>query len=180
MAIINWIEETIDKISYIAFKIARWLVLILSFTLFYEVFMRYIFNKPTIWSYDVSYMIGGIFFTLGMAYTHQKGINVRVDVFYNMFKRKSQAIINIIGTIIFFFPTFSMLIWRMIPYVQTSWIRKEKALGSFWMPPIYPFKTMLLIAIVLLYLQVISTFIKECKVLYYEITSAGKGVEDNV
>lgn len=180
MALIEKIENFIDKLNFTVFKIARWIVLILSFTLFYEVFMRYIFNRPTIWSYDMSYMLGGIFFTLGMGYTLQKGIHVRVDVIYNLLKRRTQALIDVLFTLFVFFPTFSMLIYKLIPYVRTSWARQERAVGSFWMPPIYPFKTILLIAVILLYLQVISMFIKDCRILFKKESKDEESVEEHV
>jgi TRAP-type mannitol/chloroaromatic compound transport system permease small subunit len=180
MALIESVEKFIDKLNQMVFKAARWIVLILSFTLFYEVFMRYVFNRPTIWSYDVSYMLGGIFFTLGMGYTLQKNIHVRVDIIYNLFSKRTKALIDILFTLFVFFPTFTMLIYKLIPYVRTSWIRQERAVGSFWMPPIYPFKTMLLVAVLLLFLQVISMLIKNCRIFFNKESGSERGAKEHV
>ncbi|HHU31380.1 MAG TPA: TRAP transporter small permease subunit [Clostridia bacterium] len=180
MGIIGRIEKFIDKINFHAFKIARWLVLILTLTLFYEVFMRYVFNRPTIWSYDVSYMLGGTFFTLGMGYTLQKNIHVRVDIFYNLFKKRIQALIDVLFTIFMFFPSFTMLIYKLIPYVRTSWLRQERAVGSFWMPPIYPFKTVLLFSVLLLFVQMISMLIKNFRILFAKESEDERGAVEDV
>ena len=159
--ILDKILNFIDKINDKAAQTAKWLVLILTATLFFEVLMRYALNRPTIWSYDLSYMLGGVFFTMGMGYTLQKNVHVRVDVFFNSWKKKTQKLINIIFTTFAFFPTYGFLLYKLIPHVITSWERQERATGSFWMPPIYPFKTMLLIAVILLVLQVIAIYIKD-------------------
>lgn len=156
------ISSGIDLINIWIGRLTSWLVLILALLNFYEVFMRYAFNRPSIWAYDLSYMIGGTFFTLGMGYTLLKKKHVRVDVFYNNFKKRKKAITDICLTVLVFFPTFTLLLIKLIPWVQTSWERKEKATGSYWLPPIYPFKTIMLVAVILLILQVISEFIKDC------------------
>lgn len=159
--LLSKISSGIDSINSWVGRLASWLVLILALLNFYEVFMRYVFNHPSIWAYDLSYMIGGTFFTLGMGYTLLKKKHVRVDVFYNNLKKRKKAIIDICLALLVFFPTFTMLLFKLIPWVQTSWERGEKATGSYWLPPIYPFKTIMLIAIILLILQAVSEFIKD-------------------
>lgn len=155
------IPQIIDPISEWVGRVAKWLVLILAILNFYEVFMRYVFNQPSMWVYDISYMLGGTFFTLGMAYTLLKGKHIRVDVIYVKLQRKTQALMDILLTIFLFFPTFGLLVYKLIPWVSSSWERNEKASGSYWLPPIYPLKTILLIAVILLILQGISELFKD-------------------
>lgn len=155
----------IDAVSTLVAKWSKWIIMIVVFEMFYEVCARYFFNRPTIWSYDLSYMLGGAFFTLGLCYVHRLDRHVRVDVFYTMFSPRAKAIIDIVMSLLIFFPTFSMLIVKMFPYVVTSWQRGEKAVGSFWGPPIYPLKTVVLMAIILLWLQGLSNFLKDVQIL---------------
>ncbi len=155
------IPQIIDPINEWVANLAKWLILILAILNFYEVLMRYVFNSPSMWVYDISYMIGGTFFTLGMGYALLKKKHIRVDVIYVNLKNKTQALLDIVLTLIVFFPTFGLLMYKLIPWVITSWERKEKASGSFWLPPIYPLKTIMLIAIILLILQGISELCKD-------------------
>lgn len=155
------IPKIIDPINEWVANLGKWLILVLALLNFYEVFMRYVFDRPSMWVYDVSYMVGGAFFSLGMGYTLLKKKHVRVDVIYVKLKKKTQAFLDIILTLLIFFPTFGMLMYKLIPWVITSWERKEKASGSFWLPPIYPLKTIMLIAIILLILQAISELMKD-------------------
>lgn len=159
------ISRRIDCINSAVASIIKWLVLILALMNFYEVIMRYAFNRPSIWAYDLSYMIGGSFFVLGMAYALLTHAHVRVDVLYIRWSKKTQALIDIALSLLLFFPAFGVLLYKLIPWVIRSWERQEKASGSFWLPPIYPLKTIILIAVALLILQGVSELCKDIKKL---------------
>lgn len=159
------ISNTIDTINSKVASVAKWLVLLLAVMNCYEVVMRYVFNKPSIWVYDMSYMLGGAFFVLGIGYTLLTQAHVRVDVFYIHWSKRTQAILDLFLTLLVFFPAFGVLLYKLIPWVIRSWERKEKASGSFWLPPIYPLKTIILIAVALLILQGVSEICKDIKKL---------------
>jgi len=159
--VLQVISRTLDSITTIAAEIVKWIVLVLALLNCYEVIMRYLFNKPSIWAFDLSYMLGGAFFALGMGYAWLTKAHVRVDVLYVNFSQKIQALIDIVLSLIFFFPAFTLLLIKLVPWVIKSWDRKEKASGSFWLPPIYPLKTVILVAVALLVLQGISELCKD-------------------
>lgn len=159
------IPRIVDTLTAWVASVIKWIVLLLAFVCSYEVVMRYVFGKPTIWAYDISYMLGGTFFVLGMGYTLLTKTHVRVDVVYVHWSRKTQALLDVFLSLLLFFPAFSILLYKLVPWVIRSWERKEKASGSFWLPPIYPLKTIILIAVVLLLLQGISELCKDLKVL---------------
>ena len=143
----------------------KWLIIVLTLILVYDVILRYVFNAPTIWAFDFGYMLGGSFFTLGMGYTLLKNAHVRIDILSSRFSRRVQAAIDVTISVILFFPSFGLLLYHLIPYVYDSWVAGEKSLESFWRPPIYPFKTVLLISVVLLLLQGIAVLIRNLRIL---------------
>src|SRR3972149_2627070 len=51
----------------------------------YEVFARYAMGAPTIWAYEVGYMLTGSHFLLAMAFTLQAGEHIRIDIFSGKF-----------------------------------------------------------------------------------------------
>jgi len=160
--------DGIDRLNAKVGAFSKWLIVILTLILVYEVILRYIFNAPTIWAFDFSYMVGGSFFTLGMGYTLLKNAHVRIDIVSSKFSKRVQATIDIIISLILFFPSFGLLFYHLIPYVYDSWATGEKSLESFWRPPIYPFKTVLLISVVFLLLQGIAVFIRNLRVLRHK------------
>lgn len=159
------ISRTIDSINCWVAGIAKWLIAGLVLINCYEVFMRHAFNRPSIWAYDMSYMLGGTFFVLGVGYALLTKTHVRVDVLYVNWSARKQAIWNILFSILLFFPTFGLLFYKLIPWVIRSWERQERASGSFWLPPIYPLKTIILIAVFLLLLQGVSELCKDIQKL---------------
>ena len=60
----------------------------------YEVFARYLFNAPTIWAYDVTYILYGSHFMLGAAYTLYKGSHIRTDMLYEKFTVQWKGIVD--------------------------------------------------------------------------------------
>ena len=165
MGKIEKIIKIIDSISEFTASLIAWLVFAFTMLLGYEVIARYVFNSPTIWSYDLSYMIGGSYFLLGEAYCLLKRKHVRIDIFYSNFSRRKQAWIDLIFMMIFFFPLWAGLLYALIPYVSRSWKMAERAVGGTWMPPIYPFKTVMPVAIFLFVLQGIAEFLRSLLVI---------------
>jgi TRAP-type mannitol/chloroaromatic compound transport system permease small subunit len=159
--LLNWIDSANQRVG----NVTKWFILVLTVVMVYDVIMRYLFNAPTVWGFDVSYMLGGTFFILGMGYTLLKDKHVRVDVFSAKFSRRTKAYIEVILGILLFFPAFGLLFYQLIPYVVRSWMDQEKSLESFWRPPIYPFKTMLLIGVALLLLQGFALFIRNVRII---------------
>jgi TRAP-type mannitol/chloroaromatic compound transport system permease small subunit len=158
---LNWIDSTNQRVG----NLTKWLILILTAVMVFDVIMRYLFNAPTVWGFDISYMLGGTFFILGMGYTLLKDKHVRVDVFSSKFSARTKACIEVLLSLLLFFPAFGLLFYQLIPYVLRSWMDQEKSLESFWRPPIYPFKTALLVGVALLLLQGFSLFIRNLRII---------------
>ena len=161
-------DRLLDQIDHLNEKVGesvKWVILILTLAIVYDVILRYLFNAPTVWAFDIGYMLGGSFFVLGMGYTLLRDKHVRVDVFSANFSKKKKAIVEIILGLLLFFPSYGLLFYQLIPHVYTSWMEQEKSLESFWRPPIYPFKTALLIGVALLILQGFSGFVKNLRIV---------------
>jgi TRAP-type mannitol/chloroaromatic compound transport system permease small subunit len=62
--------------------------------------------------------------------------------------------------LIFFFPVWIGLFYKLIPFVYLSWKIGERSMESYWRPILYPFKTVMPIGVFLLLLQGISEFIR--------------------
>ena len=152
--------EYVDGASEWSGKAVAWLMLPLIFELTYDSIARYVFNAPTIWSYDVSYMLYAAIFMIGGAYTLLDEKHIRIELFYDMFSLKGRAIIDIIGYVVFFFPVIGAIFYFGIEYVTDSWRLLEHCEASYWSPPIYHFKTLIPISAFLLLLQGAGKFIR--------------------
>lgn len=157
--------ETIDRISAWAGKGVSWLVPILILELVYDTAARYLFNAPTMWSYDISYMLYGTIFLVAAAYTLQLDKHVRIELFYDRLSTRGQAIIDCLGYLVFFFPALLALIFYGTEFAIKSWKLLETGGESMWQPPIYPFKTILPLASILLFIQGLALFIRSVQTI---------------
>ncbi|VVH65316.1 TRAP dicarboxylate transporter, DctQ subunit, unknown substrate 6, partial [uncultured Gammaproteobacteria bacterium] len=77
------------------------LLLLLIANVFVDVVLRYAFNNSSIALQELEWHLFSAMFLLSIAYGLQNDTHVRVDVFYLNFSPKTQALINIIGSVIF-------------------------------------------------------------------------------
>lgn len=144
---------TIDRFSTAVGKAFAWYIVILTFGESYEVFVRYALNNPTTWAYDVSYnMYGALFFMAG-AYTLARNGHVRGDVVYRLLKPRTQAAIDLVLYIAFFFPGVLALIYAGFEFAADSWRYHEVSVYSPADIPIFPLKTLIPAGGVMLFIQ---------------------------
>jgi TRAP-type mannitol/chloroaromatic compound transport system permease small subunit len=156
IAIMKIIESINEKIA----KITSYCLILLILSLVYEVFARYVFSAPTVWSSDATYFLCSIAIIFAMAYTWQMGGHVSVDMILVKFSVKAQAFWNVFFMLTMFFLCWILIVWAMVPNVIESWrILERSSIGYF--PPIYPYKTWILIGTFMLVLQGVNVFIKE-------------------
>ena len=171
-----WMAKTIefiDKNMLLTGKIVCWITIPLIFAMVYEVIGRHFFNRPTLWSFDISRMLAGALFMLGAAYTLSKGIHIRADFLYRNWKVKNQAMVDLFLYLLFFFPGFLVFFWVSFDYAYTSIcgrsdlmeclggkVRIQRAMDTTWMPIMWPLKSCMPIGAILLLVQGISEVLK--------------------
>jgi TRAP-type mannitol/chloroaromatic compound transport system permease small subunit len=133
-------------------------------SLVYEVFARYVFGAPTTWSFDVTYFLCSLAMMLTMAYTWQMNAHVGVDIFLKKLPVKVQAAWLSICMVVLFFVSWLMIIGVMISDVVESWRILEHSTIGF-MPPIYPYKTWILIGTIMMVFQGFNVLVKELYLL---------------
>src|SRR5437762_1446800 len=101
--------QLIDKFTDRTGVWIAWLNVPLVVVVAWEVIARYFFHAPTIWSFDVTYMLYGTIFMLGAAYALHKGAHIRTDFFYEKWTVKTKGMVDSISYIVFFFPSIIML-----------------------------------------------------------------------
>ena len=99
------ITALIDRFTDTTGLLVAWLNLPLVLAVCYEVVARYFFNAPTIWVFDVTYMLYGTIFMLGAAYALHKGAHIRTDFFFEGWSIRTKGVIDSIAYLVFFFPS---------------------------------------------------------------------------
>ncbi|HEX6321097.1 MAG TPA: TRAP transporter small permease subunit [Burkholderiales bacterium] len=126
----------------------------------YEVYSRYVMGAPTLWAYEVGYMMMGTHFLIGLAYTLRQGDHVRVDLFYGHVSRRKRAIIDAFTYVALLLPVAGWLSIGLAQKVATAYESQERSGMSAFNPVIWPFRAVMCAAFALLALQALAQLIR--------------------
>ncbi len=143
---------------------SSYLVLPLLGVVGWEVLMRYLFNAPTSWAFELTVFIYGVHYSLTLGYAHKHDIHVCIDVFESRLAPRPRTILRIVANLVLFIPAIGLLAWYSCDLAATSWNEWERA-SSSWAPALYPYKTLMAIGFVLFFLQGIAKLVYDIRSL---------------
>lgn len=120
-----------------------WCILILTLSVSYEVFVRYVLNSPTVWAFDMMIQMYGALFLMCGAYALAQDTHVRADVLYRLFPVRVQAGLDFLLYFLFFFPGILALVYYGYEIASDSWRWKEVSFNSPASIQIYFFKSLI-------------------------------------
>jgi TRAP-type mannitol/chloroaromatic compound transport system permease small subunit len=143
---------TVDRMSTWLGQAFAWLIVTLTLMITWEVFSRYVLNRPHDWALNLQIMMYGTLFMMAGAYTLSKNGHVRGDVLYGFFRPRTQATIDLVLYVAFFLPGVVAMAWAGWEYANESLAIREKTFSATPLP-LYPFKFVIPIAAGMLLLQ---------------------------
>ena len=149
----------VDRLSTWIGKAFAWSIVGLTLLISWEVFSRYVLNKPHAWMLDAQIMLYGTLFMTAGAYTLAARGHVRGDVLYGFFRPRTQAAIDLVLYIVFFLPSIIALTWAGWHYAQESLAIREQTFNADPLP-VYPFKFVIPLSGAILLLQGIVEIIR--------------------
>lgn len=150
----------IDRFTDVTGTWVAWLNVPLVAAVSYEVIARYVFHAPTIWSFDVTYMLYGTIFMLGAAYALHKGAHIRTDFFFEKWSTRTKGMIDSVAYVIFFFPSLIVFLWVSWTEGWYAYTIGEVSEQTPWRPILWPYKMVVPLAVLLLLIQGVSETIK--------------------
>lgn len=142
----------VDRLSTWVGKAAAWMAVGLTLLVTWEVFSRYVLNRPHGWVLDAQIMMYGALFMLAGAYTLSKNGHVRGDVLYGFFRPRTQAAIDLALYFVFFLPGVIAMTWAGWTFARESLAIRETTFNADPLP-VYPFKFVIPVAGAFLLLQ---------------------------
>ncbi len=142
----------INKISVWGGRLAAFIVLPLVFAMVYEVFSRYGFSRPTLWAFELSYMMMGSIFVLGIAYALAIGAHVNVDFIHNALPKRVIAMIDLAGFAVLT-GLAGWLTYHLALYALAGYKSGEGSGLSAWNPPVWPYRSVFVVGFALFTLQ---------------------------
>jgi len=150
----------IESLSIWVGRAFGWCILILTLSVTYEVVMRYVWDEPTVWAFDMMIQMYGALFLMAGPYALAQDGHVRGDVLYRLFPVRVQAFLDFSLYLLFFFPGMIALFWYGAEIASDSWRYKEVSWNSPARIQIYFFKTLIPLAGFLLILQGLAELIR--------------------
>ncbi|GAD79180.1 TRAP transporter small permease subunit [Vibrio ezurae] len=115
------LEGICNRISNTLGHVTSVLFLLLVANVVYDVVMRYVFNDVSIAFQELEWHLFSAVFLLGVPYAIKTGGHVRVDIFYERFSAKVQAIIDIFGTLCWLLPFSLLVAWYGIDFAYQAY-----------------------------------------------------------
>jgi TRAP-type mannitol/chloroaromatic compound transport system permease small subunit len=156
----NRLIYAIDQLSKTIGHAFAWCIIILALGTTYEVFVRYLLNDPTSWAFDFSYIMYGALFFMAGAYTLSRGGHVRADMFYRLWRPRTQASVELALYILFFFPGVISLMYSGWAYGTESMKIFEKSINSPVGIPIWQIKMLIPVGGALMALQGVAEVLR--------------------
>ena len=160
MSLIRRLPALADRLSGATGAVGACLVLPLAAVMFYEVILRFFFDLPTFWAYELAWMLTGAHFALGIAYVMREGQHVRVDFLYARFHRRTRAAIDLLTQLLFLAPLTAWLSVALAGTALEAFRVGEQSGESAWNPVIWPLSLAVFIGFAVFALQVIAEIVR--------------------
>nr|WP_261817445.1 TRAP transporter small permease subunit [Vibrio gallicus] len=121
------LKSILDRICNTLGHVSSVLFLLLLANVVYDVVMRYVFNDVSIAMQEMEWHLFSAVFLLGVPFALKTHGHVRVDVFYERFSVKTQATIDILGTLVWLLPFSLLVAWYGIDFAWQAYELGEKS-----------------------------------------------------
>jgi len=124
----------IDHMTLRLSSLLMFFVAIIMGIMLYEVILRYVFARPTIWVEELSRWLGGVIFLVAGLYAMQQRTHIRVTIVYDIIGRNTQRVMDALGTV-----CICIFCWAVTWGYWGNAMRKFSTwelYGSAWNPPI--------------------------------------------
>ena len=150
----------LDRVAVFLGRVTMMLVVLLTSVMIYEVVLRYVFERPTLWANELSLWLAGFVFLLAGLYAMQQRSHIRIFLLYDVCPRWLQRTFDCISTgLIVLFAFF--LIYGGYGEAFQKFMRWE-TFGTAFDPPIpATLKMMVLIVISLVAIQAVINLISD-------------------
>ena len=152
----GWVDAITWRISRVAMLMPAFIVVIMSF----EVFMRYVLEKPTIWVSEMSLWIGGWIYLTAGVYAMQQRSHIRITILYDIVPRWLRRVFELISVSLIVIWAICT-VWGGFNEAWDALINWER-FGTAWDPPI-PATTqpLILLVMVVIAIQAVSNLITD-------------------
>jgi TRAP-type mannitol/chloroaromatic compound transport system permease small subunit len=155
----------IDSLSTMLGKVFSYLILPIMVLEAVEVVLRYGFDAPTDWGWELATHLAGGMFIMGAAWVLLEDKHVRTDLIYGKLNKRGQAALDVFFFTVIFFSFAGVLTfksWNMAIYSSKIFERTF----SMWGPPLFPLKITIAAGFTILLLQGFAKWSRDIHYLF--------------
>jgi TRAP-type mannitol/chloroaromatic compound transport system permease small subunit len=151
--------RAVEAVNRVFGRMAMYLIFVMVGVLLYSAVMRTGFNRPPLWSVEMSQFLLSAYYILGGAYTMQLDAHVRMDLAYARWTPRGRAFADTLTAVCLITYLVVMLMGGLsstqyaLEYHQTA--------SSAWRPPLAPIKIVMTFGIFLMILQAVAFFFRD-------------------
>jgi TRAP-type mannitol/chloroaromatic compound transport system permease small subunit len=155
------ILRLIDSVNEWVGRQMKWLVFALIGFIVGEVVLRYVFNHPTLQGPVLATMTGAALYALSLGYIALHHGHVRIDILYGRLSPRRKAVLDVILTLLFFYPVIGLLTYAAGEWMWFAWLTGERSEMTYWYPLVGPIRTAVFAGLVLYILQGSAQFVRD-------------------
>lgn len=121
MQLLLALSRLIDAINARIGQAASWLVLVVVLISAGNAVVRKLFNVSSNGLLEIQWYLFSAIFLLAAAYTLQKNEHIRIDLLVGKLSARGQAVVDIVGTLLFLMPVCYLLISFGWPMFLDAW-----------------------------------------------------------
>ena len=151
---------SLDQIAMFIGRVTMLLIALVVGVMMYEVILRYVFERPTLWANELSLWMAGFVFILAGFYAMQQRSHIRIFLLYDMLPRNLQRTCDIISTFLILLFAF-FLVYGGYGEAKAKLLRWE-TFGTVFDPPIpATLKPLVLLVVCLVAIQSLLNLIND-------------------
>jgi len=154
------IEAVIDRIGHLV----AWLVLAVVLLLFLQHPLREYVHAGQFTANDIGQLAHATVFMVGIAYAWRWDSQVRLDIIYRHMPARTQAAINLVGTLLLLLPWLALVAWHAVPAVLLS-VQIRERFPETGTPGYFLLKLLLLVFASMMALQAIAVIARSIVVI---------------
>lgn len=141
MDILSRIVRMIDLLNDRAGRFVAWAAVAMVLVQFAVVMLRYTFGYGSIMMQESVIYLHAILFMVGAGYTLLHEGHVRVDIFYRDADPRRQALVDMLGAVLFVLPVTALIAWASQSYIVTAWSVLEGSRETSGIQAVFLLKT---------------------------------------
>ena len=166
----------LDLVTWSFSRVAMWLPAFIVSIIFYEVVMRYVFERPTLWVNEMAVWLGAMIYLLAGVYAMQRRSHIRITALYDAVPRTVQRVFDTISLLVILLYVFAMVFagWDIALNSLLTWERY----GTAFNPPVpATIRPLVHIAAILVAVQAISNYVVDIRKERPDQPAATSGVD---